>query len=433
MRYRFWGVVVPLVLLVPVPASAQGADASRVYSFYAVHAAADGVSAQFIVEGLLPIDEFVGLSSVTSDADLGPLRATSLAALPDPGDLVLTLPGTLSALAGISGLPDYPAAASADHPSVPEDEVVFAPDAGLGVGHLRAEATADRAAASASVADLRDTVGLLPSLSIGSIRTAVETVRRRPGVLEATATSELGDVRLTGGLLRIAEVTSTVHVTAVDGALSADGADITVSGVELAGTPVGITGDGIVGLGQPVALAPAVERLRRPLDATGVEVKTTPGHREVGDDEVTAEGGSLDISAPLSVDGYPGTFVLRLAPVSVSLQEVMAPAGSDGAVDASSTLVAAPPSGFASGGSVPVSEPGIGGPETSGAAPATSSRPGTELVSVALPAELPAWDLRHLYGWMAVCGAAMVLAGPLGARFGARRRIRSDLRPFWRW
>ena len=320
----------PVVLLAPVPASAQGADTTRVYSFYAVHAAADGVSAQFVVEGLLPVDEFVGLSSVTSDADLGPLRATSLAALPDPGDLVLTLPGTLSALAGISGLPDYPAAASADHPSVPEDEVVFAPDAGLGVGHLRAEATADRAAASASVADLRDTVGLLPSLSIGSIRTTVETVRRRPGVLEATATSELGDVRLTGGLLRIAEVTSTVHVTRST-EHSRPTAPTSRSPAWSWRAPrwgSRVTGSWV--WGSPSRSAPAVERLRRPLDAAGVEVKTTPGHREVGEGEITADGGSLDISAPLSVDGYPGRFVLRLAPVSVSLQEVMAPDGLGG-------------------------------------------------------------------------------------------------------
>ena len=432
MRWRRWWVLAPLVLLAPVPASAEGAAGSRVYSYYAVHAAADGVSSQFVIEGFLPVEEFVGLSSVTSEADLGPLRATSLAALPDPGDLVLTLPGTLSALAGISGLPDYPAAASADHPSVPEDEVVLAPDAGLGFGRLKAEATADRAAATAAVGDLRDTVGLLPSLSIGSIKTAVETVRVRPGVLEATATSTLGDIRLTGGLLRIAEVTSEVHVSAVDGALSADVTDITVSGVELAGTPVGITDEGIVGLGQPVALAPAVDRLRKPLDAAGVQVKTTPGRRAVGDGEVTAEGGSLDIRAPLTVQGYPGSFILRLAPVSVSLQEVTAPDRAEVGADHSSNAVSTPPPTSATSGPVPVSGSRPGSPAGTAAPPARTG-PQTELVSVALPAGIPPWDVRHLYGWMAICGAAMLLAGPAATRLGARRRGRSDLRPFWRW
>src|SRR6185436_2261095 len=99
--------------------------------------------ATFNIDALLPVDEIVGLSSVTAESHLGLGRSDSLAALPDPGDLILTLPGTLAALTGVSGLPDYPAAARSEFPAVPEDDVQLVPDANLGAGALHTDAAED--------------------------------------------------------------------------------------------------------------------------------------------------------------------------------------------------------------------------------------------------------------------------------------------------
>ena len=210
-------------------------------------------------------------------------RSDALAALPDPGDLILTLPGTLSALLGVSGLPDYPAAAQADFSSRPVDDVQLAPDAGLGAVRLHTEATEDGSSALAFVGNQVDTIGLIPSFSIGSVRTTASTRRLGTSTIEATATTAVSDIKLLGGLLRISQLTSEVTVGVANDNLTATATKVDVSGVTLAGTAVGITPDGIVGLGQQVALAPIVDSLVRPLLERGIAVRTTPSKEEVGE------------------------------------------------------------------------------------------------------------------------------------------------------
>ncbi len=89
-----------LVLAAVVPAGgvAVGQDGTAGYDFYSLRGLADGVTVDFNLVGFLPIEDLVGLSSITSEAHFGVGRSDALAALPDPGDLILTLPGTLSAL-----------------------------------------------------------------------------------------------------------------------------------------------------------------------------------------------------------------------------------------------------------------------------------------------------------------------------------------------
>jgi hypothetical protein len=405
-------------------------DAATGYDFYSLRGLADGVTVDFDLIGFLPIEDLVGLSSVTSEARFGVGRSDSLAALPDPGDLVLTLPGTLSALAGVSGLPDYPAAAHAEHPSNPSDLVQLVPDADLGVGRLVAEAGEDEARAEAFLAHQVDTIGLLPGFSVGSTRTTAETRRLSPTTLQATATTEVSDIRLLGGLVRIAHFSSEVTVGVVNDKPTAAAPTVDVSGVTVAGTPVGLTSDGIVGLGPALALAPVIDSLVRPLVEQGISIRTTPARREVGDRTAVVTGGALEIEVPIDVQGYPGTLVVTLGRTTADLE--VGPLG-ESSTDADGEL-----------GGVEIDSgplPGLG--ESTGVdlgAPTVPSRPDgaggtvTEIVSVPVGREALDWDLTNTYRVLILGGAALFVAGRVVVRTSLRPiRRATDLRQLWRW
>jgi hypothetical protein len=430
---------VGLAALVPAaPAIGQSDEgAAPGYDFSNLHALADGVTVAFNLEGFLPIEDLVGLSSITSESHFGAGRSDSLAALPDPGDLILTLPGTLSALLGISGLPDYPAAASADASSAPVDDVQIAPDAGLGAGRLHAEAADSGSSAYAYIGNQVDTVGLLPSFSVGSIKTTAHTDRVNATTYESVATTTVSDIRLLGGLVRISQITSEVTAGIANDKPTAEVTNLTVSGATIAGQAVGITDKGIVGLGSATALAPIIDTLVKPLLDQGIKIRTIAATKAVGDRTATATGGALQIEVPLSVEGYPGVFDLTLGRATAELEV--------GALtDGSATAAADDGSGLGDailpGDSTPL--PGLGdssgfgtdlpaGPIAS--APAGQAA-GTEIVSVPVRRAVEHWDLTTLYRVLLLGGIALFAAGQVIVRTTLRPTRRpNDLRQLWRW
>jgi hypothetical protein len=428
-----------LALAATVPAGPAGGQSGGGYDFYSLRGLGDGVTVDFNLVGFLPIEDLVGLSSITAEAHFGVGRSDALAALPDPGDLILTLPGTLSALAGVSGLPDYPAAAHADFSGRPVDDVQLVPDAGLGAARLHTEATEDGSAASAFVGHQVDTIGLLPGFSIGSVRTTATARRIHETNLEATATSEVSDVRLLGGLLRISQITSEVTVGVANGNLKATASKVDVSGVTLAGMPVGITADGIVGLGQPLGLAPVIDVLAQPLVDQGIQVRVTPSSEVVDETTAIARGGALEIEVPLDVQGYAGTFTLALGRATADLEVGPLSSIEDGGIGDPEPLpddgfvalpdVAGTPSFGSDLPSVPVGPTGSSGAGTSG--------PGgtvTELVSVPVGRQIEDWDVTTLYRLMLLGGIALFGAGRVVVRTSLRpQRRATDLRQLWRW
>jgi hypothetical protein len=441
VRLRVPAALAAVALAATVPGGpAGGQSTGEGYDFYSLRALGDGVTADFNLVGFLPIEDLVGLSSITSEAHFGVGRSDALAALPDPGDLVLTLPSTLSALAGVSGLPDYPAAAQADFSSRPVDDVQLVPDAGLGAARLHTEATEEGSAATAFVGHQVDTIGLLPGFSIGSVRTTATARRINEANLEATATTEVSDLRLVGGLLRISQLTSEVTVGVSNGDLRATASKVDVSGVTLAGVPVGITAEGIVGLGQPLGLAPVVDTLLGPLLDQGIQVRVIPASEVVTDTMAVATGAALEIQAPLDVQGYPGTFSLTLGRATAALEVGPFGTGGDGGT---SGEVPPPDDG---GGEVALpdlgSSPSFGSdlpvvPVESGGAPAAPSGrsgPTTEIVSVALGRQVADWDVADLYRLMLLGGLALFVAGRVVVRTSLRpQRRATDLRQLWRW
>ncbi len=420
-----------LVAIVPVtPAGSQ--DTGSGYDFLTLHALADGVTVDFNVQGFLPIEDLVGLSSITSEAHYGAGRSDSLAALPDPGDLVLTLPGTLSALLGVSGVPDYPAAASADHPGTPVKDVQILPDADLGAGKLHAEAAEDGASAYAHVGHQVDTIGLLPAFSVGTIRTTARTTQVNSDTLEAVATTSINDLDLLGGLVSIDNVTSEVTASIANDTPKATTSKVMVTGATIAGTPVGITDQGIVGLGSPTALAPVIDSLVAPLVAQGIRIRTTPSSREVGDRTATATGGALSIQVPLDVQGYPGvldvTFGRALAELEVSALSD-GDRGDGGSFDG----------GFGSDdpflpGLGTALDPDLPGLPSSPVATPGGSGVGTEVVSVPVGRVIEDFDLTTLYRVTLLGGLALFAAGQIIVRSTLRPTRRpNDLRHLWRW
>jgi hypothetical protein len=427
------GVVTALVL----PAGpAQGQAVESRYDFQNLHALADGVTVDFNLQGFLPIEDLVGLSSITSESHFGAGRSDSLAALPDPGSLILTLPGTLSALVGVSGLPDYPAAVTADNPSTPVDDLQIVPDANLGAGKLHAEASDTSSSAFAHVGNQVDTVGLLPSFSVASIRTTARTTQVNEDTLESVATTTVSGIKLLGGLLSIDQVTSEVTASILNDKPKATVTKVVVTGATVAGTPVGITDEGIVGLGSAVPLAPVIASLVKPITDQGIKIHTTPSTKVVGPRTAVAKGGGLEIEVPLSVQGYPGILTVTLGR---ALAELEVSALSTGTTDDGGTTV---DTGTISDdtGSFPL--PGLGDSSTdfgSGlpSTPAVTpggSRAGTERITVAVGRTVQDWDLTTLYRVLLLGGIALFVAGQVIVRSTVRpTRRANDLRQLWRW
>lgn len=430
--------LVGAVLLAVVPVTPAGGQddlgGQSSYDFATLHALADGVTVDFNLKGFLPVEDLVGLSSITSEAHYGAGRSDSLAALPDPGDLVLTLPGTLSALAGVSGLPDYPAAASADHPGTPEEDVQFAPDADLGAGRLHAEAAEDGASAFAHVGHQVDTIGLLPAFSVGTIRTTARTTQVNPDTLEAVATTSVSDLHLLGGLVSIDQITSEVTASISNDRPKATVSKVMVSGATVAGTPVGITDQGIVGLGSPTALAPVIDSLVAPLVAQGIRIRTTPSSSVEGERTATASGGGLSIEVPLAVQGYPGVLEVTFGRALAELEVGALSDGSDGFDDGTAIDVGAGDDGSflpGFGSSLDSDLPGL---PSSPIGNAGGQALGTEVVSVRVGRVIEDFDLTTLYRVMLLGGLALFAAGQIIVRSTLRPTRRpNDLRHLWRW
>jgi hypothetical protein len=397
------------------------------------------VTASFDLVGFLPIENLVGLSSITSESHFGAGRSDSLAALPDPGDLILTLPGTLSALVGVSGLPDYPAAASADANGTPVDDVQLVPDANLGALHLHADATDAGSSASAFVGDQENTIGLLPAFSIGSIKTTARTRQVNPTTLESVATTTVSNIKLLGGLVQIGQLTSEVTAQIANDKPTASVDNLQVSGATLAGVPIGITDKGIVGLGSPTALSPVIDQLLAPLQQQGITIRTTPATHTVNGRTATASAGTLEISAKLKVQGYPGTFQLTigrsLAELTVGALSEEAAGGSGDTSDLGDTSGGLP-------GDTGSFLPGLGDQGSSllpdlGGAPSLNpggTAPGTDVVSVPLGRAVQKWDLTNLYRMLLLGGILLFAAGQVVVRTTLRPRRRpNDLRQLWRW
>jgi hypothetical protein len=428
------------VAVAAAPASGQTTSEPDGYDFFGVSALADGVTTRVAVEHFLAVEEFVALSSVSAEARLELGRSSALAVLPDPGDLVLGLPGTLAALAGIPGLPDYPAASRADYPTTPTNEVTLAPDAGLGALRLQTQAEEHRAHGRAFITDFVDTVGLLP-LTVGSIKSDSVARRIDPLTYESTATSTVNDINVLKGVLRIAQVTSSVTARVDDGKITATRDETKVSGVTIAGQPVAIDDKGFTSPNGSRALAPLVEAAAAPLAAAGVKVRATPGETTIGPVKGTATSGFLTIEFTTLIRGqYPATVTLSFGKAAATVEasgkisdvlgdtlgDVSGGLGDTGGLAAGVLDAAGTDLGTGTAGDLG----GALGTGGTGSLPGNLVTPRTSVASALTP-----MDFRSLYRWL-----VLAMGGALLARWFVVTRLRErdtatrpNLRSLWRW
>jgi hypothetical protein len=442
MRRLIAGFGVAALMLAVAPSRSLGqTDDAAGYDFFTVAGVADGITTRLAVKDFLAVEEFAALSTVSAESRLESNRSAALAVLPDPGDLVLALPGTLSGLAGVPGIPDYPAQARAEYPTSPRQEKNLVPDAGLGAARLLAEADEPVSHGLAFVSNMVDTVGLLPGFSVGSIRS--ETVTRRIDSLayEAKATTTTNDIRLLGGLVHIGELTNTVTARVDDGRVTASAEETRVSGAELAGTPVGIDADGFTSPNGSQALQPVVDQLAAPLAEQGIAITVTPG-------SVTQDGGSASaVSGTLRIElktvlqeRYPATISLAFgqAHASVDAGRITEDAGTFDAGTGSDVGGSDLSGGDTGAAGVLGSSLGAAGDlaaDTTGAALPAVGGSDTTQAGRPVAAVTDLMDFRSMYKLMALAGAAL-LAARWWALSQARRRPpapRPYLRTMWRW
>ncbi|MEY2477041.1 MAG: hypothetical protein QOG87_2356 [Actinomycetota bacterium] len=424
-----------LLAVVPTRSAGQTSDAAG-YDYFSTAALADGVTGRLVIDEFLAVEEFLSLSSVSAESRLESGRSSALAVLPDPGDLVLTLPGTAAGLAGIPGIPDYPAAVRADDPTVPKDELSLAPDAGLGALRLLAEADPEHALGRAFVTDLVDTVGVVP-LTVGSIRSEASSRRIDPLTYEARATTTTNDIRLLGGLLRIDQLTTLVTARVEDGKVTASTDETRISGAEIAGQAVGIGKDGFTAPNQSQALQPVVDQLAAPLAQAGFKVTVTPGGVTQAAGQASADSGTLLIEYRTKLqDTYDTTLSLGMgrSTATVAAGRVVDEDTLGFPADAATDLS----TGGSDLGGGDIGPAGVLGSnlESAGdvaAPPAGSTDAGGDVRPIVLAVD--PMDFRGLYRLLAAAAAAMI-----AARFWVlaqtRRRPsapRPNLRTMWRW
>lgn len=217
--------VLSAVCAAPTPGGAQGIGT------YTGVAAADAYRATVEIPGFLIIEQFVDGGGPSAQASVDSSGgSTAFAGAPDPGQVVVSLPGLVSILTGIPIPFSVPVYTSSQHPTVPRDTI---DQPGY---HVRAESEARRSEASAVIGERSQGV------TAGSYaESSVEYLD--DGTVVATA--ESGIARLQLGVLEIAGFTSSAKVTRKPNEEPEREYSMEIARISLAGIPILYDGDGL--------------------------------------------------------------------------------------------------------------------------------------------------------------------------------------------
>jgi hypothetical protein len=414
------------IAAVGMPVRADGqVPGSGGSEFYSADAVASGVFVEVVVNNLTVVNQLVGLSTGTSTAHLSTDGISAKAAMPDPGDLVVSAPGLLAAAAGLANLPSYPLQVEASYPDAPHVELAVVPNLDLRGGNLVADAAVDRASASTQV-DRAAALGVVAGFGVAAVGTEARAIRRSATDITATATSDVTDITLLDGLVHIASVSS--HLTArigPSGPIKPE-VDTVVSGVSVLGTPVGVDQDGLVLAGAPVALAPVLDTLTQALADQGLQVRLAPS--VVSADGTGASSGALVVELATTLGDFPARVRLTFGAVRSALTS-------------GSAIPAAPtPSGSAAEPALPSAPIGSGSVLLPGdlGRPTGAGRPSAPAPLARVRATSSLLDFRAVYRWAGLGAAAVLVAPYLVPVVGRRRRWRrrldtTELQELWRW
>lgn len=380
---------------------------------FTASASAFGVRATLNVPGFAITDVPLDSGGPTAQAALDSFgQSQGYAALPDPGQFVVTLPGLGAGLlsGGAAGLPpinfpyavpDYPLAVATQYPSVN--------DRSVGDGPYRIEAHSTATSSSS-----RAVGGLQVSATGNTALIASDTSIVVDGA-QVTSSANTDFQGLTVGPLAIGQVRAKAKVAmAADGSIRPS-SELAVDGLRVGGVGVGLGPDGALSvLGVPVPL-PIGSSITQLLDAAGISLEVLPPPDTA---EGTVVSGALRVTLrDLAIPNVgKGTLTLTVGAASASLRSP-APVEPDAAGSIEEPSIGADGTGTGQdttglglpsfGGSVPA--------DATGAPAATPVRPATRTIAMQ-----PDFDLGLPYLVLAVTGFVIALLGQLIRLLGVR-------------
>lgn len=354
-----------------------------------------------------------------SFASLNPSGEHALSSLLWPGSAVGNAGTLIEVLGGPSGQSELndPVRAEATSGTAQTQQSTTAPTGTEMSATVQPPSPGDQyseSRAAVAAADLGGPISVGASTSTSMIHFDSAT-----GILKAEATSALHDVKIDGGLISIATVTSDATATSDNGDTPVTAGSTVIQGLTVAGQSAYVDGSG-VHLGSPSSPAgPAVQgAVNSALEAAGMQVySTTPAHVTVGEVDYYDASSLLFYWAPPG-DSSNNSFTASVGGAGVSMAADSSGVNLPG-LDLGSSgagLLAAGGTGLPGAAPNPVLSLPSGAPPTLSAPPPRPSPPSTpvarqtgSLAAVSLPGGLGAgwWVLIALGG----LAGAWLLAG----------------------
>lgn len=423
LRTRILAAAIFFVSAAGIGAIRTPAHAATIAAFSG-SAAANGATIEGDFPGAPLSDQLVDLSGPTAQVAVNTIGAsTGFAALPDPGDLILSVPGLASGLLslGVAGLPPIHIGSLPSYPFSIATNAQNKADATEGAGPyaLSSHSTPTSSAATASGGLIGVTGHTASLLSTASLESASDQV-------VATATSTLEG--LTVGPLTLGKITSTATETRGSDGTITPTSEISITGAAIGGIAVSLTPKGLNAVGHPLSL-PIAQTLSKLLNGAGITVKIEPAH--IFKHRVVSPALVITMPVKVKLGTAYGTLTVTTASATASL------VGSANGLGPLLPPTGTPPSTITPGGTIPGTSgitspnsgavPGLGstgttvGPGTSAIGPTVAGTPGTSNAGydVALSDR---FDIRSMYLLLALIVAIVIACAPVHRLLGARSR-----------
>jgi len=429
---RWWAAAVALgavgLFIVPTSARADSGPAS-----FAGSSDAFGVNLTVTVPGGPVTSTPVNSGGPTAQSELTSF-GTSLgyAAFPDPGETVISAPTLFQGLlsTGLSGLPPISIPQPPPYPFYAQSEAGTQPSDQVGAGpYSLSTSSNDTGTQSSASGGLQD--GLTGNVALVTSTSSVKV--QSDGSVLAQATSEIQGLKV--GPLAIGDVLSTAIETALPDGTVTPSTKLVITGVQVGGLPVSLSGTDLNLPGPSVPL-PINPTLRSILASSGLTATVVAPQQHNG--EVLAP--AVEITGPVNDLGAgtgPGTFTLILGGAEAAMQLGAGPpattptASSPGAAsDSSGTGIG---SSNSAAGSTNLVSPSISAATgVAAAGPSSGSvsggsrltRPGSARSlsgrSVDLVSNPVGFDIRSLYLVFAAAALIAVVAAQLMRSLGVR-------------
>lgn len=301
MKPRRFALLAALAVAAPA-VSWLGAGAATGLPGFTATASAQAGRASFHVPNFAVVEEIADAGGPISQAAVDPAASLSYAAMPYPGDLVISGPGLFAGLSGLPSPGNYPFYVSASHPTTPEQSLGDA----AAPYHLLAKAGPSSASGLAKAQG-----GGGDSASSGA--RAVTSALIEGDTVTVVGESVNEGLNLGGGALRIGSVRSRSVTTYKAGdAAPVTKTEFTVDGGAAGASNFGYGPEGLVvaGQGVPIPAGSALEQLNAGLAPAGISIRFVGAEKVVGGASADALEITLAGQAPIA-GTPPGIITVR--------------------------------------------------------------------------------------------------------------------------